>query len=89
MATSQCHCCLGQTAKGQIAANAGYSNKVTGNNEHDNNASPVTCCNYVMTGQMPVCDAGAARLCRGWQHQRYKDKNARVTRETMLVICWR
>jgi hypothetical protein len=49
--------------------NARYNNKATGNNdEGDNNTSPATCCNCVMTGQMPVRDAGG---------------NAGVTRATM------
>jgi hypothetical protein len=40
-------------------ADAGYSNKATGNeDEHDNDASPATCRDCVMTGQMPVRDAG-------------------------------
>jgi hypothetical protein len=37
-----------------------YSDKATGNNnERGNNASPETCCDCVMTGQTPVCDAGS------------------------------
>jgi hypothetical protein len=40
--------------------NAGYRDKATGNNnECDNDASPVTCRDCVMTGQTPVCDAGS------------------------------
>ncbi len=69
-------------------ANAGYSNKVTGNHERDNDASPATGCDCIMTGQMPVCDAGAAQVCRGWQHQCYKGNNARVTRATMPALHW-
>jgi hypothetical protein len=43
-------------------ANAGYSDKATGNNDkRDNDASLATCCDCVMTGQMPVCDAGGNR----------------------------
>jgi hypothetical protein len=67
-------------------ANAGYSDKVPGNNERNNDASPAMGCDCVMTGQMPVWDAGAAQVCQGWQHQRYKGKNARVTRATMPAI---
>ena len=67
-------------------ANAGYSNKAAGNNERDNKASPAMGCDCVMTGKMPVRDAGTARVCQGWQHQRYKGKNARVTRATMPAI---
>ncbi len=46
--------------------NAGYSDKATGDDdERDNNASPATCCDCVMTGQMPVCDAeGNASVTR-------------------------
>ncbi len=40
-------------------ANAGYSNKATGNDdERNNNTSLATCRDCVMTGQMPVHDAG-------------------------------
>jgi hypothetical protein len=40
-------------------ADTGYSNKATGNNnERDNNASPAMCHDCIMTGQMPLCDAG-------------------------------
>ncbi len=67
-------------------ANTGYSNKVTGNNERDNNTSPATGCDCIMTGQMPVCDAGAAQVCQGWQHQCYKGNNARVMRATMPAL---
>jgi hypothetical protein len=67
-------------------ANAGYSNKVMGNDEHDNNASPAMGCNCVMTGQMPVRDAVAAQVCQGWQHQCYKGNNAHVMRATMPVL---
>jgi hypothetical protein len=41
-------------------ANAGYSNEATGDdNEHNNDTSPAMCRDCVMTGQMPVHDAGS------------------------------
>jgi hypothetical protein len=40
-------------------ADAGYSDKATGDDdERDNDASPATCCDCIMTGRMPVRDAG-------------------------------
>jgi hypothetical protein len=85
-----CHNTITALARPPMAqllwANAGYSDKVTGNDEHNNKASPATDCDCVMTGKMPVCDAGAVRVCRGWQHQCYKGKNIRVTRVTMLAL---
>jgi hypothetical protein len=40
-------------------ADVGYSNKAMGdNNERDNDASPATCRDCIMTDRMPVRDAG-------------------------------
>ncbi len=52
-------------------ADAGYSGEATGDNdERDNDASQVTYCDCIMTGQMPFFDTGG---------------NAGVTRATMPV----
>ncbi len=41
-------------------ANAGNSNESTGDNdERNNDALPATCHDCIMTGWMPVCDAGS------------------------------
>jgi hypothetical protein len=78
-------------------ADAGYSNKATGNNdERNNNASMATCRNCVMTGQMPVCDAGgnagmprvATPARQGQRRPRDKGDNAGATPATTMVQCW-
>ena len=78
-------------------ADAGYSNKATENDvEHDKDASPRTCCDCVMTGQMPVCDAGgnagALRVAtpaqHGQRHLRNKGNNAGATPATSIARCW-
>jgi hypothetical protein len=69
-------------------ANAGYSNKATGNDvERDNDASPTMCRNCVMTGQMPVCDAGGNVGVPRWQRQRNMGKDTCTTRGMMPALC--
>jgi hypothetical protein len=79
-------------------ADAGYSNEATGNDvERDNNASPTTCCDCVMTGQMPVHDAGggmgvsrvATPARHGQRCPRNKGDNAGATLATSTAQCWR
>jgi hypothetical protein len=78
-------------------ANAGYSNKVTSNDERDNHASLATCCDCVMTRQMPVHDAGgnkgmprvAAPAQHGQRFPRDKGNNAGSMPETTMGQCWR
>ncbi len=78
-------------------ANAGYSNGATGNNiEHDNNASPMMCCGCIMTGQMPVHDAGgnagvlraATPAGQGQRRPRNEGNNAGATPATTMARCW-
>jgi hypothetical protein len=75
-------------------ANAGYSNKATGNsNECNNNASLAICCDCIMTGQMPFCDADgnagvtrAATPVQHWQrHPRNEGNNASAMPATMMA----
>jgi hypothetical protein len=67
-------------------ADARYSNKATGNDvEHNNNALPTMC---VMTGQMPVCDAGGNAGVPRWQRQHDIGKDTRTTRGMMPVLRW-
>jgi hypothetical protein len=79
-------------------ADAGYSNKATGNdNERDNNTSPATCCDCIMTGQMPVHDAGSnvgvtramMSARQGQRRPRDKGNNAGATLAKTTVHCWR
>ncbi len=68
-------------------ADAGYSNKAMGDDvERNNNALPTTCCNCIMTGQMPVCDAGGNVGMPKWQCQRNMGKDTRTTRGTMPAL---
>jgi hypothetical protein len=78
-------------------AKAGYSNKATGNDdERDNNALPATCCDCVMTGCMPVHDAGgntgvlraAMPAQQRWRHPCKKGNDAGTTPATTMVRCW-
>jgi hypothetical protein len=76
---------------------AGYSDKATGDNvEHHNNASPTTCRDCVMTGQMPVRDAGgnagvsraATPAQQGQRHQRDTGNDAGAMPATSTARCW-
>jgi hypothetical protein len=78
-------------------ADAGYSDKATGNNvERTKNASPMTCRNCIMTGQMPVRDAvgnagvprAATLVQQGQTHPRNKGNDAVATLATTMVQCW-
>ncbi len=78
-------------------ADAGYSNEATGNNvERNNDTSPTTCRNCVMTGQMPVCDAGGNRgvsraampAQQGQRCPRDKGNNAGAMLATTMAQCW-
>jgi hypothetical protein len=78
-------------------ANAGYSNETTGDNvEHHNNASLMTCHDCVMTGQMPVRDAGgnagvpraAMPAQQGQRRLRDKGNDASATPATSMARCW-
>jgi hypothetical protein len=92
------HCCLGQTVEGQIAVgDARYSDEARGDdNEHNNNASPATCRDCVMTGQMPVHDAGGnmgvtratTPVQWGQRRPRNKGNNAGAMPEKLTARCW-
>ncbi len=78
-------------------ADAGYSNKATGDDdERDNDALPVTCCDCVMTRQMPVRDAGwdagrprvATPALKGQRRPRDMGDNAGPTPATTRAQCW-
>ncbi len=80
-----------------LRVDARYSNKATGyDNERNNNASLAMCCNCVMTGQMPVRDAGGnASVTRATtpvqQGQRClcsKGNNAGTMPATRTEQCW-
>jgi hypothetical protein len=80
-----------------LSADAGYSNEAMGNDvEHDNNASPTMCCDCIMTGQMPACDAGsnagvprmATPAQQGQWRPRGKGNNASATLATTMARCW-
>ncbi len=86
-----------QMAGAWSTANAGYSNKATGDNdERNNDASLATCCDYVLTGQMPVRDAGgdagmpraATPALRGQRHPCDEGDNAGAMPATTRVQCW-
>jgi hypothetical protein len=57
-----CHHCLGQTIKSQIAVDQRWlQDKATGDEDERNNvASPATCGDCIMTGQTLVFDAGSS-----------------------------
>jgi hypothetical protein len=72
----------------------GYSNKATGNDdEWDNNASPGTCRDCIMTGRMPVRDAGGnagvsravTPAQRGQRRTWDEGDNASATPATMMA----
>jgi hypothetical protein len=78
-------------------ANDGYSNEAKGDNvEHHNNASPMTCHDCIMTGQMPVCDAGsnagvprvATPAQQGQKRLHDKGNNAGATPAMSTARCW-
>ncbi len=78
-------------------ANAGYSDEATGDNvEHHNNASLTTCPDCVMTGQMPVCDAGsdagvprvAMPAQQGQRRPRDEGNDASATPAKSMARCW-
>jgi hypothetical protein len=78
-------------------ADTGYSNEATGNSvEHHNNASPMTCRDCVMTGQMPVRDAGGNRgvtraatpARQGQRRPCNKGDDASAMPATSMARCW-
>jgi hypothetical protein len=78
-------------------ADSRYSNKATGDNvERNNDASPTTGRNCIMTGQMPVYDAGgnagvpraATPAHWGQRRPRNKGNNAGATSATTMARCW-
>ncbi len=80
-----------------LRADAGYSNEATENDiERNNDASPTTGCNCVMTGQMPVCDAagnaGVRRAAmpaqQGQRRPRDEGNNAGAMSATTTAQCW-
>jgi hypothetical protein len=79
---------LARPSKAELLwADAGYSDEAMGDDvERDNEASPTTCRDCVMTGQMPVCDAGSNTGVPRWQRQRNMGKDTRTTRGTMLAL---
>jgi hypothetical protein len=80
-----------------LRANAGYSDKATGkDDERNNNASPAMCHNCVMSGRMPVHDAGgnagvprvATPAQQGQRRPHDEGDNARATPATTMAQCW-
>ncbi len=78
-------------------ANARYSDKATDNNdERNNDASPATCRDCVMTGRMPICDAGsnagvpraAMPAQQGQRRPRNEGNNAGAMLATTMARCW-
>jgi hypothetical protein len=78
-------------------ANAGYSNKATGDDDECNNdASPAMCRDCIMTGWVPVRDAdgntgvlrAATPVQRGQRRLHDKGNDAGATPATTMVRCW-
>jgi hypothetical protein len=78
-------------------ADAGYSNEAMGDDdERDNDASLATCCDCVMIGWVPVCDAGgnagvpreATPARRGQRRSCDKGNNAGAMLATTMARCW-